>query len=301
MNRIFQYIISPEAAGQSIEQFLKQQGYSKRIIIQVRNAGQITINGTHAITPQRLREGDRLRIVLSETESSPHILPAALPFPVVYEDQDLLIINKPADMPIHPSQGNAENTLANAAAWYFRQKNEPFLYRVINRLDRDTTGLLILARHALSACILSQMSSRREIHREYLAIAAGLVDKAGMIDLPIGRAEQSTILRCIDPEHGDRARTYYHRLLYREDADCSLVRLCLETGRTHQIRVHMRAIGHPLPGDFLYHPDYRRMNRQALHSCLLDFIHPITGIHMHIEAPLPEDMQWIYGCRSPLG
>lgn len=293
MIRDLAYRISQEEAGLSIERFLKRRGYSKHIIIQVRNAGGITVDGSHAITPQILKEGETLQIHLEERESSQKVVPTQLPLNLVYEDEDLMIVNKPANMPIHPSQGNFENTLANAVAWYYQQKGQPYVYRAINRLDRDTTGLLILAKHGLSGCILSQMGSRREIHREYLAIAMGKVDSQGRIDAPIGRAGQSTVLRCIDWEHGDPACTHYERLLYREDLDCSLVRLHLETGRTHQIRVHMKHIGHPLPGDFLYHPDYRLMERQALHSHKLEFLHPITGEAMCFEAPMPEDMKWI--------
>lgn len=293
MIRDLAYRISQEEAGLSIERFLKRRGYSKHIIIQVRNAGGITVDGSHAITPRILKEGETLRIHLEERESSQKVVPTQLPLNLVYEDEDLMIVNKPANMPIHPSQGNFENTLANAVAWYYQQKGQPYVYRAINRLDRDTTGLLILAKHGLSGCILSQMGSRREIRREYLAIAMGKADSQGRIDAPIGRAGQSTVLRCIDWEHGDPACTHYERLLYREDLDCSLIRLHLETGRTHQIRVHMKHIGHPLPGDFLYNPDYRLMKRQALHSHKLEFLHPITGEAMYFEAPMPEDMKWI--------
>ncbi|MDO5350408.1 MAG: RluA family pseudouridine synthase [Lachnospiraceae bacterium] len=293
MIRDLAYRISQEEAGLSIEHFLKRRGYSKHIIIQVRNAGGITVDGSHAITPQILKEGETLQIHLEERESSQKVVPTQLPLNLVYEDEDLMIVNKPANMPIHPSQGNFENTLANAVAWYYQQKGQPYVYRAINRLDRDTTGLLILAKHGLSGCILSQMGSRREIRREYLAIAMGKTDSQGRIDAPIGRAGQSTVLRCIDWEHGDPACTHYERLLYREDLDCSLIRLHLETGRTHQIRVHMKHIGHPLPGDFLYNPDYRLMKRQALHSHKLEFLHPITGEAMYFEAPMPEDMKWI--------
>lgn len=300
MKRDFYYPIDAEHAGESIEFFLKSKGYSRHIIIQIRDAGGIEVDGLHAITPQILKQGETLHIHLEEMESSARIVPTDLPFPIVYEDEDIMVINKPSNMPIHPSQGNFENTLANAAAWYFQQKKEAFVYRVINRLDRDTTGLLIIAKHALSACILSQMSSRREIHREYLAIAAGKVDEKGTICAPIGRADDSTVLRCVDEKNGDYACTHYQRLLYHKESDCSLVRLRLETGRTHQIRVHMKHIGHPLPGDFLYNPDYRLMHRQPLHSCHLDFRHPITGKAMHFEAEVPGDMQWISSEKNPL-
>ncbi len=293
MIRDLSYPVSREEAGLSIQQFLKHRGYSKHLIIQIRNAGGIRVDEHHAVTPQILREGETLQIHLEETEGSHKIIPVPLPLNVVYEDEDLMIVNKPSDMPIHPSQGNFENTLANAVAWYYQQKGQPCLYRAVNRLDRDTTGLLILAKHGLSGCILSQMAAKRQIRREYLAIAMGKVERQGTITAPIGRAEQSTVLRCVNLENGDYACTHYERLLYREDLDCSLVRLHLETGRTHQIRVHMKHIGHPLPGDFLYYPDYSLMKRQALHSHKLEFIHPITGASMCFEAPLPEDMKWI--------
>ena len=233
------------------------------------------------------------------------------PFPWIrYEDRDLLVVNKAAGVPIHPSQGNHDNTLANGIAWYLGEKGEAATYRAINRLDRDTTGLLILARHALSACMLSEMVRTHAIRRCYLAAASGLVPPEGVIDAPIARTCDSTIERCVDFERGDSARTHYRTLCYNRDTDCSLVELRLETGRTHQIRVHMKHIGHPLPGDFLYNPDYRLIGRQALHSWQLDFIHPIKKEPLHFEAPLPEDMRRLFGQetntvppiqRSPFG
>ena len=318
MIRCLIFIIAPEDAGATIRDFLRSRGFSQRMIVRLREGGSIQVDGIPAITPRRLSAGETLEIQLKEEESSEKIPPRPLPFPVVYEDADLLVINKPAGMPIHPSQGNHENTLANAAAWYFAEKKEPFVFRVINRLDRDTTGLLILARHSLSACMLSDMAARREIHREYLAAAAGMVPEALRIDAPIGRVPGSAIKRQVDFQEGDMAVTHCRRLLYRPDLDASLVQLKLETGRTHQIRVHMSHIGHPLYGDFLYNPDFahlaRRdsllgtgeenpaamceenpaaMNRQALHSFRLCFRHPLTGQELSFTAPLPPDMQWI--------
>ena len=293
MIRDFHYLIHTESAGLSIEQVLKKKGYSKHNIIYLRNTGGIFLNGVPAITPQKVKEGDLLFLHLDEQEGS-SILPVCLPFPIVYEDEDLLVLDKPSNMPIHPSQGNRENTLANAAAWYFKTKGQSYTFRAINRLDRDTTGLLILAKHQISASILSSQSSLHGIHREYLAIAAGKVDEQGSIEAPIARADTSTILRCIDWENGEYAYSTYRCILYREDLDCSLVSLHLKTGRTHQIRVHMQFIGHPLLGDFLYYPDYRFMKRQALHSHRLEFCHPITGQLMQFSSPLPSDMQWIF-------
>lgn len=292
MNRELTYIIKENDMNTkplTIHGFLKNHGYSHSMIVSLKKTRDgIRKNGIWARVYDSLQSGDTLQIHITENESSDHIIPRPLPFPVIYEDKDLLVINKPADMPIHPSQGNYENTLANAAAWYFRQQEESFVYRCINRLDRDTTGLLILAKHAYSAGLLSGMVASRLIRREYLAVVKGMPEICGIIDAPIGRKEGSTIERQIDFSTGDPARTHYERLAF--ESGYSLIRLQLETGRTHQIRVHMRYIGCPLPGDFLYCPDYTKIRRQALHSYRLSFPHPITGKSLSFTAPLPEDM-----------
>ena len=194
-------------------------------------------------------------------------------------------------MPIHPSMNNYGNTLANAVMWHFAQQKIPYTFRCINRLDRDTTGLTILAKNMLSAGILSNQMQKRQICKEYRAICTGIVPDAGTICAPIARAAESTIERCVDFEHGEAAVTHYE--LEKTDGILSLVKLTLETGRTHQIRVHMKYAGHPLIGDFLYNPEDTTMNRQALHCCRLKFVHPITGKEMVFEAPLPEDMKKI--------
>ena len=286
MNRVLTYEITAEQEGTKIGDFLRTAGYSRHVIIYLKKTENgILLNGEWAYVGQFLKEGDHLEIRIIEFESSEQIVPAELPLDIVYEDEDLLIINKPADMPIHPSINNYDNTLANALMWYYQQKGETFVYRCINRLDRDTTGLLIVAKNMLSGGILSDMSKKREIHREYLAIAEGEVPQEGVIDAPIARKEESVIERCVDFEKGDRAVTHYWRLDYRNGY--SLVRLKLETGRTHQIRVHMKYLGHPLTGDYLYNPDYRILNHQALHSWKLAFRHPITGAQMQFKADPP--------------
>lgn len=286
MNRVLTYEITEEQEGTKIGDFLRRAGYSRHVIIHLKKTENgILLNGEWAYVGQFLKEGDHLEIRIIESESSEQIVPAELPLDIVYEDEDLLIINKPADMPIHPSINNYDNTLANALMWYYQQKGETFVYRCINRLDRDTTGLLIVAKNMLSGGILSDMSKKREIHREYLAIAEGEVPQEGVIDAPIARKEESVIERCVDFEKGDRAVTHYWRMDYRNGY--SLVRLKLETGRTHQIRVHMKYLGHPLTGDYLYNPDYRILNHQALHSWKLAFRHPITGAQMQFKADPP--------------
>ena len=292
MKRIFNYIIPTEYNKQTLLSFLKDKKYSSQIITHLkRTKNGILLNGEWGRVRDILRVGDVLTIQLLEDVSSENIVPMNLALDIIYEDEDILIVNKAANTPIHPSQGNYDNTLANAVAYYYQQKGESFTYRCINRLDRDTTGLLIVAKHMYSASLLSDMVGKREIHREYLAIATGEVPEIGTIVAPIGRVDGSTIERHVDEELGDYACTHYQRLAYNNGY--SLVSLKLETGRTHQIRVHMKHIGHPLPGDFLYNPDYSVINRQALHSHKLSFKHPITGEYMEFVAELPEDMRSI--------
>lgn len=305
------YLIQQQDIQKTVDQFLLSNGYSAALIRRLRHTEQsILKNGSPVYTTYRLDEGDSLTVTLPEEHGSENIVPVPMDLDIRYEDRDLLVVNKAAGVPIHPSQGNHDNTLANGIAWYLGEKGEAATYRAINRLDRDTTGLLILARHALSACMLSEMVRTHAIRRCYLAAASGLVPPEGVIDAPIARTCDSTIERCVDFERGDSARTHYRTLYYNRDTDCSLVELRLETGRTHQIRVHMKHIGHPLPGDFLYNPDYRLIGRQALHSWQLDFIHPIKKEPLHFEAPLPEDMRRLFGQetntvppiqRSPFG
>lgn len=292
MKRIFTYTISTEYNGRTLLSFLKDKQYSAPIITHLkRTENGILLNGVWGRVRNILHTDDILTINLIETESSENIVPTNLPLNIVYEDEDILVINKAANTPIHPSQGNYDNTLANAVAYYFQQKGEAFIYRCINRLDRDTTGLLILAKHMYSASILSDMVQKREIHREYLAVACGIVPLEGTIVAPIARVDGSTIERCVDEENGEYACTHYKTLLTKNGY--SLVSLKLETGRTHQIRVHMKHIGHPLPGDFLYNPDYSMIKRQALHSHKLSFRHPVSGEMLEFVADLPEDMKRI--------
>ena len=291
MERIFEYQITAAEEGRKIGDFLREKGYSRHLLRQLKEteAGLLR-NAQPTFTTVALKAGDRIRVrLLEKAEGSEAIMPAPLPFEIVYEDEDLLVVNKPADMPIHPSFQNHGNTLADALTWHYQQHGEDFVYRCINRLDRDTTGLLIVAKHLLSASILSDMVGKREIHREYLAIVKGIPPENGTISAPIGRKKGSAILREVNFETGEPAVTHFARLEIRNGL--SLVSLKLETGRTHQIRVHMGYIGCPLIGDYLYYPECSRISRQALHSHRLSFLHPITGKALSFTAPLPEDME----------
>lgn len=291
MERIFEYQITAAEEGRKIGDFLREKGYSRHLLRQLKETEDgLLRNGQPTFTTVALKAGDRIRVrLLEKAEGSEAIMPAPLPFEIVYEDEDLLVVNKPADMPIHPSFQNHGNTLADALTWHYQQHGEDFVYRCINRLDRDTTGLLIVAKHLLSASILSDMVGKREIHREYLAIVEGIPPENGTISAPIGRKKGSAILREVNFETGEPAVTHFARLETRNGL--SLVSLKLETGRTHQIRVHMGYIGCPLIGDYLYYPECSRISRQALHSHRLSFLHPITGKALSFTAPLPEDME----------
>ena len=291
MERILTYHITEQDASQSIEQYLKTRGYSSQCIKELKKMQEsILIDGRWEYVRYILQPGDTLTVHVQETDVSEKIPPVEMALDIVYEDEDIMVINKPADMPIHPSLNNYYNSLANGLAWYFEKQNKPFIFRCVNRLDRDTSGLTIIAKHMLSSGILSSMVAERSIHREYQAIVRGkVIPEAGTIDAPIARVADSIIERTIDYEKGDRAVTHYETIAYKNGH--SLLSIHLETGRTHQIRVHMKHIGFPLIGDHLYNPDMEHMTRQALHSYRLQFTHPITGEAMDFVAPLPEDMQ----------
>ncbi len=293
MERILDYEITKEYEGLKISQFLTRQGFSLQNMTLLKKMPRNTLlNGEFVHLKERLALGDHLRIHIREQESSKKIPPVKLPLDIIYEDQDILVINKPAGMPIHPSQNNYENSMANALAWYFKEKDQAFIFRCANRLDRDTSGLTIVSKHMLSGNRISTMTANRQIHREYLAISRGSVTpKEGVIDAPLARKGTSIIEREVNFQTGERAITHYQ--LVEERNGHSLLRLVLETGRTHQIRVHLKYLGCPLVGDYLYNPDMEYIRRQALHAYRLTFKHPVTGEDMEFTAPLPEDMKKI--------
>ena len=305
MNRIITYPIriKDEEKNLRVEQFLRRKGYSYQNLTQLKKMPEsILINGTWSYMKSMLSDGDILTVHKQENDSSPNIPAVELPLDIIYEDDDLIVVNKPAGMPTHPSLNNYRNSLANALMYYYEQQGKPFIFRCTNRLDRDTSGLTVIAKHLVSSSILSQMAVRHEVRREYLALVRGrITPMEGTISAPIGRAGTSLIERKIDFEHGEKAVTHYR--VREEKNGHSLVSLILETGRTHQIRVHMKYIGYPLIGDYLYNPDMEFISRQALHSHRLSFRHPITGQELAFAAPLPEDMKAVLGspdsARSP--
>lgn len=305
MNRTLTYqiddsIINNACNYLTIGAFLKQKGYSHPLMVHLKKTPEsILLNGVWSYVNTKLSLGDVLEIHIVEEESSENIPPTEISLEhfkemVVYEDDDILLLNKPAGLPVHPSMGHHEDTLANYCAYYYQTLCKDmitggFIFRCVNRLDRDTSGLVLIAKNMLSSAILSGQQINRQIHRTYRAIVSGIPQESGTIDLPIARKEGSVIERCIDMEKGEKAITHYKRIAHTDTH--SLLEIQLETGRTHQIRVHMKAIGHPLPGDFLYHPDFSLINRQALHSYRLEFVHPLTGEAMSFTQEIPEDFK----------
>lgn len=290
MNRTLTYHITEKESGLRVEQYLRRRGFSRQNLVELKKMPEsILVNGTWYYLNQTLSAEDELVVHICETESSKKIPPTPIPLDILYEDDDLLVVNKPAGLPIHPSMGNYRYSLANALAWYYSQKGQAFIFRCTNRLDRDTSGLTVIAKHMVSSNILSGMAKRHEIERDYLAIVRGrIVPNSGCINAPLARKPGSVIERVVDFEHGEHAVTHYRTLETKNGH--SLVALRLETGRTHQIRIHLKYLGYPLIGDYLYNPDMEYMNRQALHSAHLHFWHPITGESMDFRAPLPDDM-----------
>lgn len=289
MNRIFHYQITENEQGTTVLDFLRKKGFSRHILSSMKaDKEALTRNGQRIGGREQLLAGDHFRVRLLETVDSDGIVPVSMPLSILYEDEDILVINKPADMPVHPSIGNYTNTLANGVAAYLDAKDEHSPFRCINRLDRDTSGALILAKNAFSAAVLSTQMRNRQIRRTYLAVVEGITPPNGTISAPISRVDDSVIERHVDFLRGEPAVTHYERLEVKNEH--SLLEIHLETGRTHQIRVHMGYIGHSLPADYLYHPVYDCFKRQPLHSLQLEFRHPVTDKPMCLLAPVSEDM-----------
>lgn len=293
MIRKLVYEIPEEFDKKPVQNFLRAQGFSSRMIKDLKkNPHGILIGNKKCTALKLLKKGDRLTVYIKEKNAG-GATPVDLPLDIVYEDKDVVVCNKPPFMATHPSQNNRETSLANALAFHFEKNGEDCPVRPVNRLDKNTSGLILIAKNAHASGVLSGDLKEKKIQREYLAFVEGCPDAdSGTVDAPIARCEGSTIARCVDFEKGERAVTHYTVL---KRGEFSLLRLRLETGRTHQIRVHMSHIGHPVAGDFLYGTEFSGgIDRHALHSYTLTFTHPITGEKMDFVSTLPEDMKQLY-------
>lgn len=246
----------------------------------------ILINGEHMRTVDLVHTGDILTVNIYDTDSE-SIEPHYIPLDIMHEDEDILIINKQPGIPTHPSKGHFTDTIANGVMYHYNKNGEHHMFRAVNRLDSGTSGVMCIAKNSYAHARLAEELGTHELRRRYLAIAEGTTEDRGTIDAPIARVD--FIKRAVDPE-GQRAVTHYRTI------ECfgnyTLVELILETGRTHQIRVHMSHIGHPLLGDWLYGKEDKELfPRQALHSSYLSLLHPVTGEKMEFIPRLAKDME----------
>ena len=261
----------------------------------------ILVNGERCTVRRVLRSGDVVTLALSDQESAEKLLPVEIPLEILYEDEELIVPSKPPQMPTHPSHNHHDDTLANALAFRYAQQGVPFVFRPINRLDRDTSGAVLIARNKMSAGLLSRAMQRGEIRKTYLAVLEGvLANDKGVIEKPLHRTEASVIVREVcspDAPDAEWAKTEF-RVLER-GTECTLVEAKPITGRTHQLRVHFASLGHPICGDALYGIPNGRISRQALHAERISFLHPVTGREMDLTAPVPEDMQALISAQFP--
>lgn len=290
MKRTFIYKIDKEFSGYNIGIYLKEKyKYSSKLITALKKTDDgILRNNERAFTSHILNEGDVLTINIDE-EPSENIVPVKVDFNIIYEDEDVMVIDKPYGLPTHPSMDNYENSVANGIMYYFKEQGQSLAFHAVNRLDKDTSGLMMVAKNPYAHARLSDGLHTNNFKRKYKCIVHGITKKDGIIDAPIKRKEESAIERCVSPD-GQRAVTKYRKIA--EYNGFSELEIELETGRTHQIRVHMSHIGHPLVGDFLYGDEERDIaKRQLLHSYYIEFVHPVTGEQMKFETENPDDMK----------
>ena len=292
--------VSPEDVGQRLDRYLTTilGDVSRTTVQQLITSGSVLVNGRKSKPGYMLRDGDEIQL----TATAPAMdevsaRPTAMRLDIVYEDQDLLVVNKPAGMVVHPAPGHQDDTLVNALLAYFpalRESDESLRPGIVHRLDKDTSGLIIVAKNARAQAALLEQMQRHAIIKRYLALVDGNVAlDQGSIDAPIGRDTRHRQQMAITAIGSREARTHF-KVLERY-ARHTLLMVQLETGRTHQIRLHLKAIGHPVVGDPVYGSGtvFKRapLHRQFLHACQLSFTHPFSGETIELEVPLPADLQ----------
>ena len=286
------FVIGKADAGKCVLAFLREKtGISRAMLKHLKFIEDgITVGGSHVTVRYILREGDLLAIKSEDEEASEKLIPVNLPVSVVYEDTELVVPDKPPFMPTHPSLDHYEDTLANALAYRYKDEKIPFVFRPVNRLDRNTSGLCLIARNRIAASKLFSAMKRGEIEKKYIAVLDGVLpEKESEIVTYIGRTPDSIIVRRVCTEgEGDIAITRY-RVLY-ENGKNSIVEATPVTGRTHQLRVHFSHLGAPIVGDELYGRENELISRHALHSAALSFPHSTTHQKISLRAPLHEDM-----------
>ena len=295
--------ISANEAGSTVGAFLKSRlALSTKMMKYLKyRADGILVNGERVTVRRVLQAGDRLCVATCDSADQPLLEPVELELPLLYEDEDLVVPNKPANMPTHPSHDHYRDTVANALAFRYRKLGVPFVFRPVNRLDRDTSGLLLIARNKLAAGRLTAAMQAGKIQKTYLAVLRGDdLPPSGRIEKPLHRTEKSIIVREVcspDAPDAEPAATEYRVLA--KAAGCSLVAARPLTGRTHQLRVDFASLGCPILSDDLYGTADDRIPRQALHAYTLTFPHPTTGEILTLTAPPPPDFAALINLLFP--
>ena len=286
MKRTVSYTVESRYDGRQVKQFLKDEaGISSRLVkLLKRTPDGLLLNGAHVRTVDVLREGDTL--TLNIPESSRPVEPSDVHVPVLYEDGDVIVFDKPPFMPVHPTRNHQGDTLANAFSGYLASKGMQAAFRAVNRLDRDTSGAVVTALNQMAASKL-----QASLNKTYVAIVYGEWSGSGTIDLPIYRPDPLLIRRAVG-EAGERAVTHWSCAEVKNGM--SMLKIKLETGRTHQIRVHFSHLGCPLVGDTMYGDGDSRIKRQALHCAEVEFVHPVTNLKTTVKSPLPGDIRLLF-------
>ena len=286
-----EFKIPKDGNGILLRTYLKRLSFSNKLVAHLKTVENgITVNGKHVTVRYVLNEGDILRLAVEDSVPSESVDPVDLPLDIIYEDEDLVVCNKPPFMPTHPSHNHYDDTLANALAFYYSGK--PFVFRPVNRLDRNTSGTVLVAKNARAASMLFSEMKKRNIDKTYIAVVEGALSGSGVVEKPLCRTEASIIVRrvCEENDPGAQYAKTEYEVISSNDS-LSLVRLHPVTGRTHQLRVHMASIGHPILGDDIYGNGSEKINRQALHAESLIFTRSSDGERIEVKAPLPLDIK----------
>ncbi|PPA35144.1 RluA family pseudouridine synthase [Bacillus subtilis] len=273
----------------TVKEYVGELGISKRLLTDIKfGEGDLLINGEHVTVKYVLREGDLFVVKFPEEQVSETLLAEPVPLDILYEDEHVLVINKQPYVSSIPSREHPSGSIANGIIHHYQKNGVRATVHLVTRLDRDTSGVMLVAKHRFAHSILSSAQKNGLVKRRYVAVVHGRMTGEGTVDAPIGRHPDSIIERRVTPD-GQKAVTHFY--VTRATDDITSVTLQLETGRTHQIRVHMSYLGHPLCGDTLYGGTRQKIGRQALHSEHLSFIHPLTQENMTFHAALPQDMK----------
>lgn len=298
-DNMLEWAIDSEEAGQRLDKFITDKladpSISRTQVQEWIVSGAATVGGRTVKANYKLSAGDKLTVAVPEPEAA-EIVPEPIPLDIVYEDSDVIVINKPRGMVVHPAPGHSSGTVVNALMHHCKDLsgiNGVLRPGIVHRIDKDTSGLLMAAKNDLAHLSLAEQLKEHSVTRKYIALVHdNLHHDIGTIDAPIGRDDKDRKMFTVTTKGSKHAVTHFQ--VIERIGDYTLVELQLETGRTHQIRVHLKYIGHPLAGDPVYGRNKTvALNGQALHAALLGFTHPRTGERLEFEAPIPEDMQHV--------